>query len=151
MAFAEMGDIERAWQLMALINPINHSLDSTAAERYKVEPYVVTADIYAVEPHIGRGGWSWYTGSAGWMYRLILESLLGLKRRGDRLTVNTRLPADWPQVTLSYREGGSEYRLVVRQGEGETQVSVDGAVQPEPTITLVDDGKVHQVEVTLGR
>lgn len=151
MAFAEMGNIERAWELMALINPINHSLDSTAAERYKVEPYVVTADIYAVAPHVGRGGWSWYTGSAGWMYRLIVESLLGVKRHGDRLTVNTRLPADWPQVTLNYREGGSEYRLTIRQGQGEALVTVDGEKQPEAAITLVDDGKVHQVEVTLGQ
>ncbi|MFS7181583.1 cyclic beta 1-2 glucan synthetase, partial [Serratia proteamaculans] len=151
MAFAEMGNIERAWELMALINPINHSLDSTAAERYKVEPYVVTADIYAVAPHVGRGGWSWYTGSAGWMYRLILESLLGLKRHGDRLTVNTRLPADWPQVTVNYREGGSEYQLTVRQGLGDAQVTVDGEKQPEAVITLLDDGKIHQVEVTLGQ
>ncbi|MBO1503984.1 cyclic beta 1-2 glucan synthetase [Serratia proteamaculans] len=151
MAFAEMGNIERAWELMALINPINHSLDSTAAERYKVEPYVVTADIYAVAPHVGRGGWSWYTGSAGWMYRLILESLLGLKRHGDRLTVNTRLPADWPQVTVNYREGGSEYQLIVRQGQGDAQVTVDGEKQPEAVIMLLDDGKVHQVEVTLGQ
>ncbi|VEA66891.1 Cellobiose phosphorylase [Serratia plymuthica] len=151
MAFAEMGNIERAWELMALINPINHSLDSTAAERYKVEPYVVTADIYAVVPHVGRGGWSWYTGSAGWMYRLIVESLLGLKRHGDRLTINTRLPADWPQVTLNYREGGSEYQLTIRQGQGEARVTVDGEQQPEAAITLVDDGKIHQVEVTLGQ
>ncbi|MGQ5968272.1 GH36-type glycosyl hydrolase domain-containing protein [Serratia sp. IR-2025] len=151
MAFAEMGDIERAWQLMALINPINHSLDSAAAERYKVEPYVATADVYAVEPHIGRGGWSWYTGSAGWMYRLILESLLGLKRRGDRLTIDTRLPADWPQFTINYREGASEYQLVVRQGEGETQIIVDGIPQSEPTIALRDDGRIHQVEVILGK
>lgn len=151
MAFAEMGDYARAWQLMALINPINHSLDSAAAERYKVEPYVATADIYAVAPHTGRGGWSWYTGSAGWMYRLILESLLGLKRHGDRLTFNTRLPDDWPQVTLTYREGGSEYRLVLRQGEADTQISVDDKVQPQAAITLVDDGKHHQVEVILGR
>jgi cyclic beta-1,2-glucan synthetase len=151
MAFAEMGNIERAWELMALINPINHSLNSTAAERYKVEPYVVTADIYAVAPHVGRGGWSWYTGSAGWMYRLILESLLGLKRHGDRLSVNTRLPADWPQVTLNYREGSSEYRLIVRQGQGAAQVSIDGEKQSEAVITLVDDGKIHEVEVTLGQ
>ncbi|MOA42278.1 hypothetical protein D3C78_1643170 [compost metagenome] len=112
---------------------------------------MVTADIYAVAPHVGRGGWSWYTGSAGWMYRLILESLLGLKRHGDRLSVNTRLPADWPQVTLNYREGSSEYQLVVRQGQGAAQVSVDGEKQSEAVITLVDDGKIHQVEVTLGQ
>jgi cyclic beta-1,2-glucan synthetase len=83
MAFAEMGETRRAWQLLAAINPINHSLTREAAERYKVEPYVMTADIYSVTPHVGRGGWSWYTGSAGWAYRLIVESLLGITRHGD--------------------------------------------------------------------
>lgn len=151
MAFAEMGNIERAWELMALINPINHSLDSTAAERYKVEPYVVTADIYAVAPHVGRGGWSWYTGSAGWMYRLIVESLLGLKRHGNTLSIHTRLPADWPPVTLTYREGASEYQITLHQGEGETQVTIDGVLQQEAVITLTDEPKNFQVEVILGR
>ncbi|WP_447877130.1 GH36-type glycosyl hydrolase domain-containing protein [Serratia fonticola] len=151
MAFAEMGNIERAWELMALINPINHSLDSTAAERYKVEPYVATADIYAVAPHVGRGGWSWYTGSAGWMYRLIVESLLGLKRHGNTLSIHTRLPADWPPVTLTYREGESEYHFTLRQGEEETQVFIDGVLQQEAVITLADEGKTYQVEVILGK
>lgn len=151
MAFAEMGNIERAWELMALINPINHSLDSTAAERYKVEPYVATADIYAVAPHVGRGGWSWYTGSAGWMYRLIVESLLGLKRHGNTLSIHTRLPADWPPVTLTYREGESEYHFTLRQGEGETQVIIDGVLQQEAVISLADEAKIYQVEVILGR
>ncbi|MFI8416868.1 GH36-type glycosyl hydrolase domain-containing protein [Serratia sp. NPDC078593] len=149
MAFAEMGNIERAWELMALINPINHSLDAAAAERYKVEPYVATADIYAVEPHIGRGGWSWYTGSAGWMYRLIVESLLGLKRHGSTLTITTRLPANWPSVTLHYREGSSHYHITVRQGDGEEQVSIDGEVQTEAVIPLRDNGENHQVDVLL--
>jgi cellobiose phosphorylase len=151
MAFAEMGNIERAWELMALINPINHSLDSTAAERYKVEPYVATADIYAVAPHVGRGGWSWYTGSAGWMYRLIVESLLGLKRHGNTLSIHTRLPADWPPVTLTYREGESEYHFTLRQGEGETQVIIDGVLQQEAVVTLADEAKIYQVEVILGK
>ncbi|HEJ9094514.1 TPA: glucoamylase family protein [Serratia odorifera] len=150
MAFAEMGNVERAWELMALINPINHSLDSAAAERYKVEPYVVTADIYAVEPHVGRGGWSWYTGSAGWMYRLIVESLLGLKRCGNALSIDTRLPADWPSVTIDYREGNGEYHITLSQGDAETQVIVDGERQPDATIPLSDDGARHQVEVKLG-
>ncbi|GBG57492.1 cyclic beta 1-2 glucan synthetase [Sporomusaceae bacterium FL31] len=150
MAFAGMGNIERAWELMALINPINHSLDSTAAERYKVEPYVATADIYAVAPHVGRGGWSWYTGSAGWMYRLIIESLLGLKRHGNTLSIHTRLPADWPPVTMTYREGASEYHLTLRQGEGETRVIIDGVAQQEAVITLTDEAKTYQVEVILG-
>ncbi|MFC0225400.1 GH36-type glycosyl hydrolase domain-containing protein [Serratia aquatilis] len=151
MAFAEMGDIERAWELMALINPINHSLNVSSAERYKVEPYVATADIYAVAPHIGRGGWSWYTGSAAWMYRLIIESLLGLKRQGNTLSINTRLPDNWAPITITYREGSSEYQLTLRQGEGKTQVIIDGEQQSEPVINLVDEGKIHVVEVILGR
>ncbi len=82
MAFAELGERERAWELMTLINPVNHARSASAVAAYKVEPYVVAADVYALTPHVGRGGWSWYTGSAGWMYRLVLESLLGLKLRG---------------------------------------------------------------------
>lgn len=85
------------------------------------------------------------------MYRLIVESLLGLKRRGNQLSINTRLPADWPQVTLNYREGGSEYQLIIRQGTGTTQITVDGEEQPEAVITLVDDGKIHHVDVMLGQ
>ncbi|MGL6018824.1 MAG: GH36-type glycosyl hydrolase domain-containing protein, partial [Gibbsiella quercinecans] len=150
MAFAEMGNVERAWELLELINPIVHSQDKSAVARYKVEPYVISADVYSEPPHTGRGGWSWYTGSAGWLYRLILESLLGLKRQGDMLAINTRLPAHWPQVTVSYREGGSEYHITLIQGSGKGQISVDGVPQPGLAFRLVDDGKPHQVAVMLG-
>ncbi|WON78939.1 cyclic beta 1-2 glucan synthetase [Serratia sp. UGAL515B_01] len=151
MAFAEMDNIEHAWELMALINPINHSLDSNSAERYKVEPYVATADIYAVAPHVGRGGWSWYTGSAAWMYRLIIESLLGLKRQGNTLSIHTRLPENWPPIAITYQEGSSLYHLTLRQGEGKTEVIIDGEQQSNPVIPLVDEGKDHRVQVILGR
>jgi len=149
MAFAEMGDIERAWQLMQLINPINHSLNAQGVERYKVEPYVITADIYTVDPHNGRGGWSWYTGSAGWTYRLITESLLGIKRHGGFISINTRLPADWPQVSLTYQQGSSQYHITVKRGEGTYQVVMDGQPLPNAMIPLNDDGVNHTVEVWL--
>ena len=134
---------------MSLINPINHSLNAEGVNRYKVEPYVITADIYTVDPHNGRGGWSWYTGSAGWTYRLITESLLGIKRHGEFISINTRLPADWPQVSLTYQQGSSQYQVTVKRGESGYQVVMDGQPLPDAMIPLRDDGVNHQVEVWL--
>src|SRR5687767_15216801 len=114
MAFAKLKDHRRAWELWSLINPVSHAGTPRDAAVYKVEPYVVAADVYAVAPHVGRGGWTWYTGSAGWMYRLIVESLLGLHREGDRLRLAPCLPAAWPGVALRYRYGDTVYRIDVR-------------------------------------
>ncbi|WP_411157046.1 GH36-type glycosyl hydrolase domain-containing protein [Rouxiella silvae] len=147
MAFAEMGETERAWQLWAAINPVNHSLTPDAAERYKVEPYVMTADIYSVAPHVGRGGWSWYTGSAGWAYRLIVESLLGIKRHGQFISITTQLPADWPQVSVTYQQGSSQYQITVKRAEGIARVMLDGQPLADAMIPINDDGVQHVVEV----
>lgn len=114
MAFAHSGNRERAWELWSLINPINRSLTLEATARYKVKPYVMTADIYSVEPHTGHGGWSWYTGSAGWAYRLIVETLLGISRQGDTLTISTSLPHDWPSASLRYQHGSSRYDITLK-------------------------------------
>ena len=152
MAFAELGDRERAWELLRLINPVNHALDASAVETYKVEPYVAAADVYAVAPHIGRGGWTWYTGSAGWMYRLIIESLLGLRLEGDVLRLAPCIPADWPGYVVRYRYRDTVYRIQVQQiaaGEGDRQLSLDGVAQEIFSIPLRDDREQHQVEVRL--
>jgi cellobiose phosphorylase len=156
MAYAELGDSARAWELFDMINPVNHAASAQAIATYKVEPYVVAADVYAVPPHTGRGGWTWYTGSAGWMYRLILESLLGLRREAEQLRFVPCLPAHWRGFTLRYRYGESVYRIAVlresaRGGEtrGDTRVRVDGEEQPDGAIRLVDDRKEHAVEVTI--
>ena len=153
MAFAQLGDRERAWELQRMINPLNHARNADEVEVYKVEPYVVAADVYAVAPHIGRGGWTWYTGSAGWMYRLIVESLLGLHREGDKLYIAPCIPADWPAYTMHYRYGGSVYRISVVQSvveHGELKVLLlDGAEQAERAITLIDDGREHVIEILL--
>ncbi len=150
MAFAELGDARRAWELFDMINPINHTHSPEAIATYKVEPYVMAADVYALAPHTGRGGWTWYTGSAGWMYRLAVESLLGLRREGDRLRLAPCLPAHWPGFKLRYRYGDTVYRIaVVRNASGSSSVTVDGVEQPDHKISLVDDHREHVVAVSV--
>jgi len=153
MAFADLDDPEWAWALLALINPVNHGRSAAGIARYMLEPYVVAADVYARAPHVGRGGWSWHTGAAGWMYRLIVESLLGLHREGAMLRVTPRLPAAWPGCTLHYRFGETAYRIdVVRALEGETpRLSLDGMEQADGVIVLVDDHQTHRVGVKLAK
>ena len=154
MAFAALGDSQRAWELTTMINPANHAKAQEAIATYKVEPYVMAADVYAAAPHIGRGGWTWYTGSAGWMYRLILESLLGLQLKVDRLHLAPCLPAHWQGLTIHYRFRETVYHIAVSQtsaGEdgkrGVTRVTVDGIEQEDLAIGLVDDHEEHAVEV----
>ena len=152
MAFAKLGDHARAWELFGLINPVNHATTAAKVATYKVEPYVVAADVYAVAPHTGRGGWTWYTGSAGWMYRLILESLLGLQLDVDKLRFTPCLPADWTSFKLDYRYRETLYRIVVMQdgtAGGVTRVSMDGVAQNDDTIPLLDDRREHAVEVRI--
>ncbi len=150
MAFAALGDNRRAWEIMTMINPVNHAKSFEAMATYKVEPYVVAADVYAFPPHTGRGGWTWYTGSAAWMYRLIVESLLGLKREGNKLLFTPCLPADWDGFKIHYRYRKTTYHITIlraQAGRNEMRVTIDGVEQGEKTILLVDDGKEHKVEV----
>ena len=129
MAFAALGDEKRAWELLNIINPIHHSDSPKSAELYKVEPYVLAADVYGVEPHTGRGGWTWYTGSAGWMYRMIIESLLGLKLTVNKLSFTPCMAADWQEFTVHYRYRETVYHIVVKRaqaGQNNTVVIVDG-------------------------
>ncbi|MFE8071861.1 glucoamylase family protein [Marinobacteraceae bacterium S3BR75-40.1] len=143
LAFAGLGDNERAAAVLRCLNPINHGNSPETIGQYRVEPYVVAADIYGAEPHTGRGGWTWYTGSAGWLYRFILEGILGFRRDRNQLTINPCLPPEWPGFTLHYRYGESVYRIVVeREGEGE-------AVPCQ--VKLVDDGAEHEVRISLER
>ncbi len=160
MAFAQMGETRRAWECFDLINPVNHSDNEAETQTYKVEPYVVAADVYSVSPHQGRGGWTWYTGSAGWMYRLIVETFLGLKvEGGTRLSFRPCVPADWGTngatgYTIQYRYHSARYRLQFRVAGERThlvnRVTIDGQDQPDCQVPLVDDGREHLVEIELG-
>ncbi|MGB5569124.1 MAG: glycosyl hydrolase family 65 protein, partial [Sedimenticolaceae bacterium] len=156
MAFAALGDNRRAWELTTMINPANHAKSEQAIATYKVEPYVMAADVYAVAPHTGRGGWTWYTGSAGWMYRLILESLLGVRLETDRLHIAPCLPAHWDGLKIHYRYRETVYHIAIMQthaGEDEvcgvTSVVVDGVEQDGQAICLVDDRQEHSVVVAV--
>ncbi len=155
MAFAALGDNPRAWELFEMINPLNHASGPEGMATYKVEPYVVAADVYALSPHTGRGGWSWYTGSAGWMYRLIVESLLGVSLEADQLSFAPCLPADWESFKLHYRYRKTIYHITILQTRvtdrkiSKMRVTVDGKDQPEKRVSLVDDGRDHAVEVRI--
>ncbi|MHB1083529.1 MAG: GH36-type glycosyl hydrolase domain-containing protein [Thiobacillus sp.] len=160
-AFAMLGDTERAWELFGMLNPIHHGSQPSENERYKVEPYVMCADIYAVSPHTGRGGWTWYTGAAGWMYRLTVETLLGLHLEGNHLRIAPCIPADWESYKIQYRYRDTAYHINLRQigekMEHAIRVTVDGVVingagrtgQPQGMIPLVNDRQDHHVEVVL--
>jgi len=152
MAFAAIGDRQRAWELLKMINPLHHGSTPAAIATYKVEPYVVAADVYALAPHIGRGGWTWYTGSAGWMYQLIVERLLGVRLDANKLTLVPCLPADWRFFKLHYRYRDTFYHITVKNNDGReaTRVTVDGADQPDKAIHLVDDRREHSAEIEIG-
>ncbi|WP_312061843.1 GH36-type glycosyl hydrolase domain-containing protein [Pantoea septica] len=151
MAFARMGNAERAWQLWSMLNPVNHALDAENVETYKAEPYVMSADIYSVPPHSGRAGWSWYTGSAGWAYRLLTEDLLGIKRSGTAFTVHALLPDEWPSFAMTYQYGKSHYQITVSRGDEEYQVTLDGSRLPDDKIPLLEDGQNHRVDIVQNR
>nr|WP_320050490.1 glucoamylase family protein [uncultured Desulfuromonas sp.] len=156
MAFAMLGDRERAWELFAMLNPVHHGSQPQTIERYQVEPYVMCADIYTVPPHTGRGGWTWYTGAAGWMYRLSVESLLGLNLEVDQLHLTPCIPDHWSSYIIHYRYRETFYHITVKCSSGKSQkmirVTLDGVMINEGStgmIPLVDDQREHNVEVDL--
>ena len=153
MALAAAGDSERAWELFRLINPVRHGESAAAISRYKVEPYVLAADVYTNPQHAGRGGWTWYTGSAGWMYRLITECLLGLRLEVDRLRIRPVFPSDWRSFEIHYRYRETVYHITVQNvGGGSTtaRVVLDGIEQSDMTIPLSDDRRDHRAEIEVG-
>jgi len=161
IAFAALGQADRATELFAMLNPINRAATARDVERYKVEPYVVAADVYSVAPHAGRGGWTWYTGSAAWMYGAGIGSILGLRLQGDRLRLSPAIPAHWPGFEVVFRHRSARYDIRVEQrarpggASGRPghvhSIDLDGVPLPpgETQIALADDGRAHVVRVAL--
>jgi cellobiose phosphorylase len=153
-AIAGLGRGGEAHALWQMLSPINHTDTAPNVARYRVEPYVVAADVYGVPPHVGRGGWTWYTGSASWLYRAAVETLLGLTRRGNELTFDPRIPSHWSDFAIEYCHGRSLYRCRVENPDeverGVREISLDGNPLPGLAIPLVDDGQTHEVKVVLG-
>jgi cyclic beta-1,2-glucan synthetase len=153
-ALAEMGKSDLAYELFSLLNPINHSDTPSKARHYGVEPYVIAADIYGEAPHTGQGGWTWYTGSSGWMYRLGVEAILGLHREGNHLRIEPRASSKWAQYEVDYRFGETIYHITVenpaRVEQGVREVWLDDTKLESNRVPLTDDGRPHQVRVIRG-
>jgi len=154
IAFAMLGDGDKAAELFSRLNPINHANSRAASHRYKVEPYAVSADIYSVRPHVGRGGWTWYTGSAAWMYRAGLESILGFRVQGATLLIDPCVPRAWRGFEVAFRYHSTRYEIEVENPSGVTRgvthLALDGKVLSRNLVDLTDDGATHRVRVTLG-
>jgi len=155
IAFATLGDGDRAGELFGLLNPINHASTRAGIHRYRVEPYVAAADVYSEAPHVGRGGWTWYTGSAGWMYRAGVEWILGFRLRGTRLLIDPCIPRAWRGFEIAFRYHSSRYEIQVANSNGVTKGVVglyldDAILPPASELMLVDDGATHQVRVIMG-
>ncbi|MGH7445147.1 MAG: GH36-type glycosyl hydrolase domain-containing protein, partial [Longimicrobiales bacterium] len=154
LATALAGNGDRAFELYQMVNPLMHARTPEEVQTYKVEPYVVAADVYTADGHLGRGGWTWYTGSASWLYRVGLEAILGFTRQGDSLSIDPCVPADWPDYTIEYRFGGSLYVITVENPAGVSlgpaSVTIDGRTLSNPLIPLEDDGARHEVVVRPG-
>ncbi|HEX5960793.1 MAG TPA: glycosyl transferase family 36 [Rhodanobacteraceae bacterium] len=155
VAFAMLGDGDKAGELLEIFDPIRKSDTPAKVERYKVEPYVECADVYSVAPHAGRGGWTWYTGSAGWLYRAIVEWVLGFRLHGDRLRIEPCVPRAWKGFALSYRRGATAWRIEVENPghvcRGVAAIELDGVTLQDSHagIALVDDGAIHHIRVIL--
>jgi len=155
IAFAELGDGDKAAELLAMLNPITHAATPLAIQKYRVEPYVVVGDIYSEAPHVGRDGWTWYTGSAGWLYRAGIEWLLGVRVQGSRLMVNPCIPSGWPGFTATLRYRSALYDIIVENPNGVCRgvvmLELDHVALDACTgVPLADDGRSHRVRAVLG-
>ena len=153
IAALRLGDVERGWQWLQWLNPLARTMDETQMQRYAVEPYAVAADIYAASGHGGRGGWTWYTGAAGWLYRAIIEEFIGLRIEDGALSFAPKLPGAWPGCSVSYRRDGMLYRIDIRRegpGSAVLRLAVDGSVQPQQRVLLRTGVGECRIEVSIG-
>ena len=155
MAFARRGDGDKAVRLLRMLNPVEHArVEDEDCERYKVEPYVMPGDVYSLAGHVGRGGWTWYTGAAAWTYRVWLEEILGFQRRGNKLAISPVIPKDWPDFRLRYRYQDTLYRIAVENPDhcsrGVVLLEVDEKAIADKIVTLHNDGAPHEVRVVMG-
>ena len=145
LAFARQGDADRAWDIVRMIDPIRRGAEPKHMEQRRTEPYVLCGDVYSAAPWTGRGGWSWYTGSAGWLYRLLVEELLGVRLDRGALLIEPRLPTTWPGVEITYRHRGQSWLIFISRGERRTMVNGQANVDHRIPLTII--GAPQRVEV----
>ncbi len=150
LALTKLKERDKALELFNMLNPINHSRTMMEVAKYKAEPYVMAADVYTVQPNVGRGGWSWYTGAAGWMYQAALEGILGIKIQGNNLTISPCVPSNWKEFKINYRYKSTQYSIIVKlENLQQESILIDGTKQNDFPISLVDDGNNHKIEIDL--
>lgn len=152
LAFLRLGEPDTAYAALQMLLPVAHGGDAEGMRVYAVEPYVIAADIYTEEPHVGRGGWTWYTGSAAWVYRVAVEGILGVRRLDGRIALEPAIPSGWPGYELVVRDGGTTHHVVVKNGGSGARIAefiVDGVSCPLPALLPVADGKTHDVLLRL--
>ena len=154
MAYAMQGNGDKAWELYNMLIPINHTNTPMEVLRYKTEPYVMAADVYAVQPHAGRGGWSWYTGASSWMYRVGLQHILGFNKQGNKLMINPSIPKSWREYKIEYQYMDTKYNIEVKNPEqvntGVRSIIMNGNIREgSMEIPLINDGKEHQIEIIM--
>ncbi|MCW3098914.1 MAG: ndvB, partial [Chthonomonadaceae bacterium] len=154
LALARQGKGDEAVKILSMMNPVEHAREPVDVQRYKVEPYVVAADIYALKDRVGQGGWTWYTGSASWMYRVWLEEIVGFRLRGDQLSLDPTLPTAWDGFTVRYRYRSTPYEIIIENPDhvnhGIVSMELDGQAVKDPTLCLEDDNARHTVRIRLG-
>jgi cyclic beta-1,2-glucan synthetase len=155
LALASLGDGDRAGEAFRMLNPINHTRTRSDVQKYKAEPYVLAGDVYSQAPHAGRGGWTWYTGSAGWLYRVALEAILGFRLRGIMLSIDPCIPRNWSNFSITFRYHSTLYKIRVENPSsvmrGVALMHIDGKLVPGKTdIALTDDGAEHKILVVMG-
>jgi cellobiose phosphorylase len=154
MALLKLKEKKQGWELLQMINPIHRSDNAEAVQRYKVEPYVMAADVYAERSHLGRGGWTWYTGSAGWMYQLIIEFFVGMTKRGDRLYFDPCLPDEWTDIAVTYRYADTVYHITIHLAEDASapvHIVENGESTNQDFIALVNDNTTHEVRIEVAK
>ena len=154
MALAQLGSGDEAAEVFHMLNPVNHARNAADVARYKIEPYVIAGDVYSHPEHRGRGGWSWYTGSAAWMYRAAVESILGLRRSAATLSIDPCIPSAWPEYHITWRNNETRYEISVsnpeRRSRGVLSATLNGETVDAKAVPVVDDGRVHDVRIVLG-
>jgi len=154
LALTKLKDGDKAVELFNMLNPINHARTNIEVHKYKVEPYVMAADIYSVFPNVGRGGWTWYTGAAGWMYQVALEGILGFNIYGDELVITPCVPSNWPKYQIKFIFGSTEYNIFVEFNSiapSEQIIVVDNIEQKDFPIKLKDDGSFHVIKIVFNK
>ena len=149
LALGKLNRIDEALEYLEMINPITHTESKEKSDKYKIEGYVIAGDVYSNPDMLGRGGWSWYTGSSSWYYKVCLEEIIGIKRKGDKLYLPNKIPRSWNEYKIQYRYKTNIYNITIKQNEGEKSIYLNGEKYDKKYVILKDENKIENVEIKM--